>query len=109
MVTTQPNWFEDVSDPSETLTTGEGSGTWVGVCAAVAGGGDCAPQHHNSPAVFTAHVDSFPTAISVASVNPVETGVSEGVVVPSPSWPLKLKPQQNTSPSEIAHVCAPPR
>jgi len=53
---------------------------------------------------------SFPTATSLMFESPVTcTGVSRLVVVPSPSWPKELKPQQRTVPSEIsAQLWLPP-
>src|SRR5580692_7508454 len=58
------------------------------------------PQHHTLPSVSSAQVCLPPASICVAFAGrPVTaTGVCRSVVVPSPSWPLLLDPQQNTSP-----------
>jgi hypothetical protein len=58
------------------------------------------------PFARTAHEWSRPALIALASVKPLtKTGIDESVVVPLPSWPSALPPQQLTLPLAInAHV-----
>ena len=51
------------------------------------------------PYLSTAHVWPLPMETEIAVLIPVtETGVALSVVVPLPSWPLKLRPQHCTPP-----------
>ena len=66
-----------------------------------------APQHFTAPPETTAHVCHHPTAIEVASFNPLTvTGVDvEATAVPLPSCPELLLPQHCTVPPDRrAHV-----
>jgi hypothetical protein len=65
------------------------------------------PQHFTAPADTNAHVKCPLAAIAVAPLtDDTVTAVELDVVVPSPSWPLVLAPQQRTDPSDdnSAHV-----
>jgi hypothetical protein len=77
------------------------------------------PQQRAVPSVSRAHVDSSPAEICATprrTLTPCSapssrtcTGERLLTVVPSPSWPAELSPQQRTVPSVInAHVCRPP-
>ena len=57
------------------------------------------PQHHTVPSLRTAQVNEFPALMSTASVIPLTGDANKlFVVVPLPSWPNKLAPQQCTAP-----------
>src|SRR6185369_10930724 len=71
------------------------------------------PQHATVLSARTAHVWSAPTAISRAVTLPAIPDTARGVllssVVPSPSWPKLLLPQQRAVPSaRIAQVWSNP-
>ena len=73
--------------------------------------GRCAPQQRTPPAVISAQVCAPPAAIALTPVEHVGGSAARGrsVVVPSPSWPDSLAPQQRTPPPVIsAQVCARP-
>src|SRR5262245_8392011 len=68
------------------------------------------PQHFAPLLLVTAHECAVPAPIAVTpALNPLTaTGVTLGVVVPSPSWPAELLPQHFTPPVVVsAHVCDP--
>src|SRR5581483_3979247 len=62
------------------------------------------PQHLTVPVFVTAQVELNCVAIdSTPLVSPTtSTGVLRVVVVPSPSWPLKLMPQHLTPPAVVS-------
>ncbi len=65
------------------------------------------PQHLTEPSDTSAQADSSPIAIAVTPLSPeMAMGVEEyTVVVPGPSTPPKLLPQQSTEPPDrSAHV-----
>ena len=61
----------------------------------------CEELHLAQPTI-SAQLWLTPTVTMTADVTPVATGVACGVVVPSPSWPSVLSPQQRTAPSTTA-------
>src|SRR2546428_9872095 len=75
---------------------------------------ELSPQQYAAPLVVTPQVCSgikVPPALSVANVKPPATGVGMScwAVVPSPSWPKLLEPQQNAWPDALrAHEWKPP-
>src|ERR1051325_2952273 len=63
------------------------------------------PQHFTVPSFITAQAKSSPSAIATAPVTPdTVIGVTESLVVPSPSAPRTLDPQQATLP--VVHAPA---
>jgi hypothetical protein len=69
------------------------------------------PQHNTVPVGERAHVWYPPAAIvAMPGPNPeTPTGTELFFVVPFPSWPEVLRPQQRTSPPAVsAHVWKPP-
>src|SRR2546428_5554873 len=69
------------------------------------------PQHLTPPALVSAQVWKTPAAIAATPPPRPETstGAWRSVVVPSPSWPERLKPQHLTPPALVsAHECDSP-
>ena len=65
------------------------------------------PQHWTSPPVEIAHENVKPAETSAAADAPCRvTWTGEGLVVfvPSPSWPLSLRPQHHTLFETTAHA-----
>ncbi len=66
------------------------------------------PQQRTAPAVVSAQVWNMPAAMDTTPLPRPETGVGvdRAKVVPSPSWPLPLYPQQTAPPPGVtAQVC----
>ena len=62
------------------------------------------PQHHAPPSSVIAQLKLLPAPMAIAPLPRPDTatGTLRRVVVPSPSWPLLLKPQHSTAPACVS-------